>query len=137
VGNTIRTGIRSMTEIKYDDGTLTRIGSRSNITINDRKILINKGYIWGKVNKDLTKGLKIFTSSAVVAIVGTEFFVEVNSDKSTTVTVLEGIIEVTGKKSKIFVVPGTYSRIYENGTISEPENFKTEEVFARYSDVTK
>ncbi|MBC7476365.1 MAG: hypothetical protein H7263_18935, partial [Candidatus Sericytochromatia bacterium] len=48
VGNTIRTGIRSMTEIKYDDGTLTRIGSRSNITVNDRKINIHKGYIWGK-----------------------------------------------------------------------------------------
>jgi ferric-dicitrate binding protein FerR (iron transport regulator) len=137
VGNTLRTGPRSVAEVKYDDGSLTRIGSRSNIVISDRKLNIKRGYIWGKVDKNKTKGLKIFTANAVASIVGTEFFVEYNTDKSTTVTVLEGTIEVQGKSGKVMVSGGTASTIEADGSVSEPTSFDVNKVLERYGEVAK
>lgn len=137
VGNTLRTGPRSVAEVKYDDGSLTRIGSRSNIVISDRKLNIKRGYIWGKVDKNKTKGLKIFTANAVASIVGTEFFVEYNTDKSTTVTVLEGTIEVQGKSGKVMVSGGTASTIESDGSVSEPASFDVNKVLERYGEVAK
>lgn len=137
VGNTLRTGPRSVAEVKYDDGSLTRIGSRSNIVISDRKLNIKRGYIWGKVDKNKTKGLKIFTANAVASIVGTEFFVEYNTDKSTTVTVLEGTIEVQGKSGKVMVSGGTASTIEADGSVSEPASFDVNKVLERYGEVAK
>lgn len=137
VGSALRTGPRSVAEIKYDDGSMTRVGSRSNLVINDRKINIKRGYIWGKVDKNKTKGLKIFTATAIASITGTEFFVEVNSDKSTTITVLEGSIEVEGKAGKIKVTEGTYATVDIDGNASNPAAFDVAKVIERYAEVAK
>lgn len=137
VGNSLRTGPRSIAEIRYDDDSLTRIGSRSNIIIKDRKINIKRGYIWGKVDKNKTKGLKIFTANAVASIVGTEFFVEYHTDKSTSVTVLEGAIEVQGKSGKVTVTAGTVAKIDSDGVASDPEKFDVNQVLERYAEVAK
>lgn len=140
VGDSIRTGLRSTAEIKYDDDTRTRIGSRSNIVVTDRKITINKGYIWGKVDKHKTKGLKIVTSNAIASIVGTEFFVEVNDDKSTTITVLEGEISVSPKDKhkkdqKTAVKAGTFATIDEAGNVKESGDLNKDKVLKRYDEV--
>jgi ferric-dicitrate binding protein FerR (iron transport regulator) len=137
VGSSLRTGPRSVAEIKYDDGSMTRVGSRSNLVINDRKINIKRGYIWGKVDKNKTKGLKIFTATAIASITGTEFFVEVNSDKSTTITVLEGSIEVEGKAGKVKVTEGTYATVDVDGNASNPAAFDVAKVIERYAEVAK
>jgi ferric-dicitrate binding protein FerR (iron transport regulator) len=137
VGSSIRTGLRSVAEIRYDDGTLTRIGSRTNLVINDRKINIKRGYIWGKVNKALTKGLKVFGPNAVASIVGTEFFVEVNRDNSTVITVLEGAIDVSGTKGKTTITAGTFSIIDDKGNVTDPSVFNVDEVVDRYSELVK
>lgn len=140
VGDSIRTGLRSTAEIKYDDETRTRIGSRSNIVVTDNKITINKGYIWGKVDKHKTKGLKIVTSNAVASIVGTEFFVEVNDDKSTTITVLEGEISVSPKEKhkkdqKTAVKAGSFATIDEAGNVKESGELNKDKVLKRYDEV--
>jgi ferric-dicitrate binding protein FerR (iron transport regulator) len=137
VGSSIRTGIRSVAELRYDDGTLTRVGSRTNLVVNDRKLTIKRGYIWGKVDKNLTKGLKIYGPNAVASIVGTEFFVEVSRDNKTMITVLEGSIDVDGKKGKTTVTAGTYSVVDADGNVSDPLAFNTDEVVERYSEVVK
>lgn len=141
VGDSIRTGLRSTAEIKYDDGTKTRIGSRSNIIINDRKITINKGYIWGKVDKHKTSGLKIITSNAIASIIGTEFFVEVNDeDKTTKIIVLEGEISVSPndrkkKHQKTTVKAGCCLTIDQAGIVKENVEFNKEEVLQKYDEV--
>lgn len=140
VGDSIRTGLRSTAEIKYDDETRTRIGSRSNIVVTDKKITINKGYIWGKVDKHKTKGLKIVTSNAIASIVGTEFFVEVNDDKSTTITVLEGEISVSPKEKhkkdqKTAVKAGTFATIDEAGNVKESGDLNKDKVLKKYDEV--
>jgi ferric-dicitrate binding protein FerR (iron transport regulator) len=137
VGSSIRTGIRSVAELRYDDGTLTRIGSRTNMVISDRKLTIKRGYIWGKVDKTKTRGLKIYSPNAVASIVGTEFFVEVNRENNTMITVLEGSIEVNGTRGKTIVTAGTYSVVDEKGNVSDPASFNTDEVVERYQEVVK
>jgi len=137
VGSSIRTGIRSVAEIKYDDGTLTRVGSRTNMIINDRKLDIKRGYIWGKVDKNKTRGLKIYAPGAVASIVGTEFFVEVNREDSTMITLLEGSIAVDGKKGSTIVTEGTYSVIDKNGNVTDPVAFNKDEVIEYYLEVVK
>jgi hypothetical protein len=135
IGNVLRTGPRSVAEIRYDDGNLTRIGSRTNIIIKDRELKLKRGFIWGKVNKLLSKGLKIYAANAVASIVGTEFFVEVSKDNSTMVTVLEGTIDVAGKDGHVLVTEGTYAIIDKDGKANDPVAFNKDEVIARYSEV--
>lgn len=135
VGNNIRTGLKSIAQISYDDGTITRVGSRSLITINDRKLNLKRGYIWGKVDKNTTKGLKIITSNAVASIIGTEFFIEASQDGFTTLTVLEGSVELTGKKGKVQVTEGTYSVVDKEGNVGDPAVFDKDKVIQRYSDI--
>lgn len=134
VGDSIRTGLRSVAQINYDDGTSTRIGSRSFITINDRKIKIKRGYMWGKVDKNKTKGLKLFTSSAVASILGTEFFIE-KSGNTTNLIVLEGEIDFSSKKGNTKVTEGTFAVIDEQGNITEPIPFDKDTVLKRYSEL--
>lgn len=137
VGSSIRTGLRSAAELRYDDGTLTRIGSRTNMIISDRKLTIKRGFIWGKVDRNMTRGLTLYAPNAVASIVGTEFFVEVNRDNQTMITVLEGSIEVSGTKSKTMVTAGTYSIVEADGNVSDPVAFNTSEVIERYQEVVK
>lgn len=134
LGDTVRTGLRSVAQISYDDGTITRIGSRSTVTVNDRKLTLKRGYMWGKVNKETTKGLKIFTSSAVASILGTEFFVE-NVGNSTILVVLEGEIEFKGKKGTVKVTEGTFATIDFNGNVSDPMVFDKNIVLSKYSEL--
>ncbi len=134
VGDNIRTGLRSVAQINYDDGTSTRIGSRSLITVNDRKIKIKRGYMWGKVDKNKTKGLKIFTANAVASIIGTEFFIE-STGNITTLVVLEGQIDFVGKNCSTQVTEGTYSTIDSQGNISQPDVFDKDSVLKKYSEL--
>jgi len=134
-GDKIRTGLRSVAQINYEDGTMTRIGSRSLLTVKDRKLSLKRGYMWGKVDKTRTKGLKIFTANAIASIIGTEFFIEAGSDGTTTLTVLEGVVELAGKKGKVSVTAGTSSIVDKDGNAGDPEVFDQNKVLERYSEL--
>lgn len=87
------------------------------------------------MDKLLTRGLKIFTFSAVASIVGTEFFVEVDKNGGTMITVLEGQIDVSGKSGKTSIMAGTSVIIDKNGNIALPNVFNVNEVVERYKEV--
>jgi hypothetical protein len=73
-GTSIRTGSLSRAELLYPDGTITRVGSRTNLTVLDksnRAVRIDRGKMWFKVTKK-SYGLKIYSPTAVAAITGTE-----------------------------------------------------------------
>lgn len=77
-GTTIRTGALSKVELKYPDGTITRIGSRTNLSVLDkaqRSIKVASGKVWFKVTKK-SIGYRVYSPTAVAAITGTEGFVE-------------------------------------------------------------
>lgn len=77
-GTSIRTGSLSKVEIKYPDGTITRIGGRTNLTVLDksiRAVKIDSGKMWFKVAKR-SSGYRIYSPTAVAAITGTEGFAQ-------------------------------------------------------------
>jgi hypothetical protein len=136
VGNKIRTGLQSSVELKYYDGTFTRIGSRSILEIKDRELSLKKGFLWGKVDKLLTKGLKIFTFSAVASILGTEFFVEIDYNKNTVVTVLDGEIKVkTLNGNELDITKGKQVIISKEGLVVDIINFDINNVVEKYKEV--
>lgn len=95
-GNKIRTGANSKAQLMYTDGTVTRLGSQTILTVQGRQINLNRGKIFVRAKKG-GGGLKVRTPSAVAAVTGTEFTVEVASDNSTVVTVIEGSVNVMGE----------------------------------------
>ncbi len=73
-GTSIRTGSLAKAELMYPDGTITRIGSRTNLTVLDkdiRAVKLDSGKLWFKVTKK-SAGLRIYSPTAVAAITGTE-----------------------------------------------------------------
>lgn len=82
-GTQIRTGSLSKIELEYPDGTLTRIGSRTNYEVLDkssRAVKVNSGKVWFKVTPK-SAGLKIYSPTAVAAITGTEGFAEFETNE--------------------------------------------------------
>jgi ferric-dicitrate binding protein FerR (iron transport regulator) len=128
-GDSIRTGSRSRAEIKYSDGTETRLGSNSLMRINVKpaekrsnlRLLVGK--LWLKVSKG--KGLlKIETPTAVASVLGTELLVT-NDDKNIShVTTLDGLVEVTSNLGdKQLVKPGMWVEIAPGKKMEAPTPF--------------
>ena len=82
-GSQIRTGAASKVDLLYPDGTLTRLGSRTTLSVLDRSnraVKLDKGKVWFKVAKK-SAGYKIYSPTAMAAITGTEGFFDFD-DKS-------------------------------------------------------
>jgi formylglycine-generating enzyme required for sulfatase activity len=80
----IKTGPSSRAEIMFSDGTITRVGSKTFFTLIDkqnRAVNVQSGSIWFNVKKK-SHGLKIYSSSAMASITGTEGFVEFSGNMS-------------------------------------------------------
>lgn len=99
VGDSIRTGPDSRADITFTDGSKTRLGANGWLTLQDqgaKSVHLMFGKLWLKIQKG-TGGIRVRTPSAVAAVTGTEFLIEVTPDQTTNVTVLEGSVEVTGQ----------------------------------------
>ena len=118
-GDKIRTGSAAKAQIMYSDGSITRIGSQTIMTIQGRQINLNRGKVYVRVKKG-SGGFKIRTRSAIAAVMGTEVIVE-STETTTKVTVLEGTVEVTGDIGQsIQLDAGTSSSILMNQAASAP-----------------
>lgn len=115
VGDTVRTGDTASAELRYGDGSVTRVGSLTSLTLTgDRKreIRLEGGKIWLNIKKS-GAGMKIITPGAVAAVTGTELMVEFDPVRKTTeVTVFEGAVNVTGDVGNLVrVMAGTTTRV--------------------------
>lgn len=106
-GDRIITGKDGIAEIRFDDGSISRISPDSRIDLrnlsregadgSETTVLDNK---WGKVwnnAKDVAQKnsrFKVNTPSAVASVRGTNFLVEVGDEQDTTVRVYGGIVGV-------------------------------------------
>jgi ferric-dicitrate binding protein FerR (iron transport regulator) len=128
-GDSIRTGVASRVEVKYSDGTITRLGPNSVMRINQDSspkrtgIRLLLGKLWLKV----TKGnglLKIQTPTAVASVLGTELFVSNDEKNVSHVTTLEGLVEVTDNQGdKTLVKPGEWVEIAPGKKMETPTPF--------------
>ncbi len=114
-GDTLRTGGESKAELLYGDGSVTRVGSLTTLTLTGdkrREIRLDGGKIWLNIRKS-GAGMRIITPGAVAAVTGTELMVEFDPARRTTeVTVFEGAVNVTGDVGDLVkVMAGTTSRV--------------------------
>lgn len=114
VGDTLRTGADANAELEYGDGSLTRVGSLSSLTLTGdgrREIHLDAGRVWLHVTKH-SVGMKVITPGAVAAITGTELMVDFNpATRLTQVTVFEGSVNVTSDVGNLVRVLGGTSTL--------------------------
>jgi ferric-dicitrate binding protein FerR (iron transport regulator) len=124
-GMTVRTGSASRTEIRYRDGSVIRMGSRTLLRIraaHDLRLL--QGKTWIKKQHDPAQKLKIRTPIAVATVIGTELFVSHNAQEVSHVTTLNGVVEVTGPQGDTRRVnPGEWVEIEPEKPLEVPTKF--------------
>ena len=101
----METGSNSALHITFMDDAVLRIGSKSQVVLDEFVYDPNTGkgkmvthlskgvirFISGKMSK---QGVKIMTPTAVIGIRGTDFIVSVDDDGSTSISVEEGEVDV-------------------------------------------
>lgn len=128
-GMTLRTGDRSRSQIRYDDGTVVRLGTRTVLRIRESKNLrLLKGKTWIQKQKNNQK-MKIRTPIAQATILGTELFVSHNEANVSHVTTLDGLVEVQGEMGDIQMVhPGEWVEIEPGKELEKPTKFDWNEL---------
>ncbi|MEB3328813.1 MAG: FecR family protein [Candidatus Sericytochromatia bacterium] len=114
-GDTLRTAADAKAELLYGDGSVSRIGSLTSLTLTGerrREVRLDAGTIWLHIRKG-GAGMRVFTPGAVATVTGTELLVQVDPvRRATEVTVFEGAVNVTGDIGQLVrVVGGTTTRV--------------------------
>ena len=124
-GMTVRTGSQSRSEIRYRDGSVIRMGSRTLLRIREAHDLhLLRGKTWIKKQHDPSQKLKIRTPIAVASVIGTELFVSHNEQEISHVTTLNGVVEVTGPEGDTRRVnPGEWVEIEPDKPLEVPTKF--------------
>jgi Flp pilus assembly protein TadD len=107
----VRTGPASRAAILYSDQTLHRLNEKSEIEIEPPsaeapgllRVIAGTHYFSSRTPKDYGR---IETPTVTAAIKGTEFVIEVAADNTTTITMLEGVVEASNPQGSITVGQG-------------------------------
>ena len=119
-GTVLETG-RGKLLLQLTDGSQVLVGAHTRLTVQ-QPAPTDRGYfqlLLGRIRATITKRtggappFELGTPSAVIAVRGTQFEVEVNQRQETEVDVLEGVVEVIGRHSgkSVFVQPGSSTRV--------------------------
>ena len=92
----LKTGVKSRSELLFQDNTLTRIGPETSFSFKagTRDLTLEKGTMLLQVPKNLG-GTKIRTASVTAAITGTTIMMEYTPGKNIKVLVLEGSLRLS------------------------------------------
>jgi hypothetical protein len=119
-GNIISTSPDSRAAIRFtDDGSIVRMSGGVDLEIRAegergalRKTLqINFGELWAKVNKRENAEYRIETPTAVAAVKGTEFYVRVDQDGSTTIITIDGVLDFFSNVGTVEIPAGSTGTI--------------------------
>ena len=104
VGTTLRTGAAGRVRLKFGDGSVLVLADRSQLRIEaysasatkprEAEFMLELGLIGQKVSTIPGGAWKVRTPTAVTAVRGTEFIVEVGDDQATAVHVKTGEVDV-------------------------------------------
>jgi hypothetical protein len=124
VGDTLRTGVDAKAELQYGDGSVTRVGSLTSLTLtgdNKRELHLDSGKVWLHIQKG-GAGMRVITPGAVAAVTGTELMVEFDAAKKVTeVTVFEGSVNVSSDVGNLVrVIGGTTTMVPFNAPAAAP-----------------
>jgi hypothetical protein len=117
------------TLIFTDDKSLMKIRSNSTVTIQgerqgraiSKRLSMGIGEMWAKIRKG-GGGYRMETPSGVAAVKGTEFYLLVAEDGSSTAIVLEGLLEMFNEIGRALVEAG-YTGTMSKG--STPQTVQT------------
>jgi len=92
----LKTGVKSRSELLFEDNTLTRIGPETSFSFKDgtRDLTLGQGTMLLQVPKGLG-GAKIRTAAVTAAITGTTIMVQYTPKKQIKVLVLEGRLQLS------------------------------------------
>jgi hypothetical protein len=128
VGDTAKTDETAFAEIRYGDGSLTRLDASTEFTVTALagnepvKATLNQGEVWSEV-KQATGGTTRFeveTPNAIAAVRGTAFAVTCGSDGSCVFAVVDGTVDVTAGGQTVSVPEGQQSTVDASGAVSAP-----------------
>jgi hypothetical protein len=104
VGTTLRTGAAGRVRLKFTDGSVVVLADKSRLRIDafsaaasqprTAEFLLETGLIGQRVTPSASGSWKVRTPTAVTAVRGTEFSVEVGDDRATAVHVKTGEVDV-------------------------------------------
>lgn len=104
VGTTLRTGAAGRVRLKFTDGSVLVLADKSQLRIEafsaaaaqprTAELLLEMGLIGQRVTPSAGGSWKVRTPTAVTAVRGTEFSVEVGDDRATAVHVKTGEVDV-------------------------------------------
>ncbi len=104
VGATLRTGASGRVRLKFVDGSVLVLADKSQLRIEaftagrgrprTAELLLELGLVGQRVSPAAGGGWRVRTPTAVTAVRGTEFSVEVGDDRATAVHVKTGEVEV-------------------------------------------
>lgn len=105
VGDVVETDSTGQAQLDYADGSLTRLGPDSKLTINElgaaeaqrTAVTVDVGQSWHRVTELVADGARyeVTTAVGVAAVKGTAFDVNCTSASACTITVIEGVVEFT------------------------------------------
>lgn len=135
VGDTLRTGTDAKAELLYGDGSVTRVGSLTSLTLtgdNKRELHLDGGRVWLHIQKG-GAGMRVITPGAVAAVTGTELMVEFDpAKKLTEVTVFEGSVNVSSDVGNLVrVIGGTTTMVPFNAPAAAPVPLDTRKLQER------
>lgn len=99
-GDSLKTEKDGYTELKFEDGSIVKVGANTELNIYKNYLFLAIGYIKLYITK-LFPNFEVRTPSAIAGVRGTEFSVEVLQDMTTLVTVYEGEVELTAQNRTI------------------------------------
>ena len=140
-GDTLRTNAIGSLAIRFSDNTLVRMARETVLRVrkidgaSDSLLNLEGGTIWGRADRG-GSGLTVDTPAAAAAIRGTDWTLRAEGDR-TTLTVLEGTVELSNAQGTVTVVQGegAVARIGEAPRKYILVNLKEREQVLLYSEV--
>jgi len=98
----VRTGSRSRATVSFEDGSRIELGPNGSFTLQEAKkdssaLKLSLGSLRAWVSKALSKHFEVRTPTAVCAVRGTEFAVEVGAQGNTRVEMFAGLLSVADR----------------------------------------
>ncbi len=123
-GDRIRTGIAAKATLHFPDDSIAELGENAQLAIlqltaadeHGGQVVVLHQYL-GRTEYNIehqdpdNSWFEIATSSATVTVVGTKFTVEVTEHQSTLVSVLEGVVEISGQDSALLLEKGQIASV--------------------------
>jgi hypothetical protein len=127
-GDTVATDARGFAEVRYPDGSLTRVDVATTFVVDlatktATKTTLSTGQMWNEVKKATGSqpAFEVATPNATAAVRGTAFGVRCDRQKACSFGVIDGTVEVTSGGASVALTAGQQVAVDASGQVGQPE----------------